>query len=95
MTLARLAYWREIKAGLAHIGPKLHHFCLTASAQAIQQRLEQRGDEPGSWAFQQTERCVSALRSPEFKEHINAEQDPQQIVNLILRNLGCNYQVRD
>jgi ribose 1,5-bisphosphokinase PhnN len=88
VTLARPAYWREIQAGLARIGPELHHFCLTASSQTIQRRLAQRGDEPGSWAFQQTERCVSALRSPEFQAHIDAEQDPQQIVNLIFRNLG-------
>jgi ribose 1,5-bisphosphokinase PhnN len=88
LTLARPAYLRQIKAGLARIGPELHHFCLAASAQTIQQRLEQRGDEPGSWAFQQTARCVNALRSPEFKQHINAEQDPQQIVNLVLKSLN-------
>lgn len=85
MTFAHLGYFQEIRQGLAHLDADLHHFCLTASSNTIHQRLEKRGMPKGSWAHQQTTRCLQAFQSTEFKEFIDAErQSPQEIADIIL-----------
>lgn len=91
MTLAWPVYFREICGGLRRVDPDLHHFCLTASPATIQRRLLARGDQPGSWAFQQTQRCVETLGAQEYGLHIDAEQhDPAQVVQLILQQIGAS-----
>ena len=81
-------YFTVFKNGLSRVDPNLYHFCLTASKEVIHQRLAQRGDEPGSWTFQQTERCVAAHRDPIFSEHIDSEDiDSQQIQEYILSRI--------
>jgi deoxyadenosine/deoxycytidine kinase len=88
MTITRLEYFREIKQGLARLAPDLHHFCLTASIHTIHQRLEERGMPNGSWAHQQTERCLQAFQSAEFKELIDMEhRNPHEVADLILNQI--------
>ena len=88
MTLAHIPYFAEIKGGLSQITPNFHHFCLTASTATIHQRLIERGDEPGSWTFQQSVRCVAAHQDPIFSEQIDSEdKNPQQIQDYILSQL--------
>lgn len=91
MTLAWPLYFREIRDGLRQIDPDLHHFCLTASSATIHQRLLARGEQPGSWAFQQTQRCVETLRAQEYGQHIDTEQhDPARVVRVILKQIGVS-----
>ena len=89
MTLAWPQYYREIVPALRRIDRDLHHFCLTASPTTIQQRLLARGNQVGSWAWQQTERCVATLAASEYAQHIDTEQyDPAAVVELIRQAIG-------
>ena len=86
MTLANTTYFRQIRDGLVRLDPELYHFCLMASYEVIHQRLAERGTEKGDWPFQQTQRCLEALKSSEFQIHIDVEeQDVEQVVETILR----------
>jgi deoxyadenosine/deoxycytidine kinase len=86
MTLANIAYFRQIRDGLARLEPELYHFCLMASYEVIYQRLAERGTEQGDWPFQQTQRCLEALKSLEFQIHVDVEgYNVKQVVETILR----------
>jgi deoxyadenosine/deoxycytidine kinase len=86
MTLVNVTYFRQIRDGLARLDPELYHFCLMASYEVIHQRLVERGTEKGAWAFQQTQRCLEALKVSEFQVHIDVEeQGVKQVVETILR----------
>lgn len=89
MTLVNGAYFRQIREGLAQVDSDLYHFALVASVETIHRRLAQRGDAPGAWSFDQTERCVAALQAAEFREQLDTEKfDPAQIVEVILQRIG-------
>ena len=60
MTLCNPEYFRYIRAGFESVSPAVLHFCLAADYGTIHARLTKRGDEPGSWTFRQTERCLKA-----------------------------------
>ncbi len=61
MTLANSDYHREIIGRLQDDGVKLRHFILTAPKETVKERLIHRGEENGSWAEQQIDRCISAF----------------------------------
>lgn len=89
MTIIKPSYFQEIKAGLAHVSPPIHHFCLTASLPIIQHRLLARGEALGGWSWQTAEKCVWALRGPAFEEYIDAEHQPTAaIVQQILQRVA-------
>lgn len=73
MTLANEERFSRMTAGFAKVASSFHHFCLTASSATIHQRLIDRGDEPGSWPFQQTARCVDEHQKSIYAEHIDTE----------------------
>lgn len=89
MTLAWPIYFREISSGLRRVDPDLHHFCLTAPLPTIEQRLLARGEEPGSWVFQQMQRCVTTLATPEYALHIDTDRhDVADVVRIIRTRVG-------
>ena len=59
MTICNHEYFSHIKSGFESID-ETFHFCLLASEKTVHERLSKRGDEVGSWAFQQTERCLKS-----------------------------------
>lgn len=59
MTIYNHEYFSHIKSGFESID-ETFHFCLLASEETVHERLSKRGDEVGSWAFQQTERCLKS-----------------------------------
>ena len=69
MTLVNPDYYHEIIGKLQMDGVELRHFILTASKETIVERLLHRGEEKGSWAEQQIDRCLNA-----FSETINGEK---------------------
>jgi hypothetical protein len=88
MTLANPACFREIKGGFERIEPAVRHFCLMASGRTIHRRLFSRGHLPGSWPWKRTTRCLAALRSPEFAEHLDTEHvTVGQITDKIIEEL--------
>ncbi len=85
MTLTNPTYFEEIRQGLSEVDSNLHHFCLTASPETIQARLLERGDEAGCWAWQRVESGVVALRSEQFRVHVDTEhQAISEVVETIL-----------
>lgn len=85
MTLIHENY-RVVRSGFEAITPT-RHFTLVAPRETIAQRLVERGDAPGSWAHEQTERCVVALESSEFKFHLDARRPVENLVADLLRSL--------
>ncbi|MDH6284805.1 AAA family ATPase [Prescottella agglutinans] len=78
MTLVNPDYFDEIMSGLAAADVDVRHYALTASPDTLRRRLRTRGgywlgravgrDE--SWAMEQIDRCVAALESERFAEHV-------------------------
>jgi hypothetical protein len=89
MTIRRKDYFDEVMTGLASIDPEVHHFCLTASADAICSRVRTRGEQPaGDWIFDQIEKCVSAFNSELFAEKIDTDKmSPHQTMEYIVSRI--------
>ncbi|SDW68605.1 tunicamycin resistance protein [Paenibacillus sp. PDC88] len=67
---------------------KVYHFTLMASKASIHERLTIRGDTVGGWQFQQTEKCLSALQTSAFAEHIDSEKlNADEITQYILKQI--------
>ncbi len=73
MTLRNIKYFKYIYNGLGTIDSEIYHFCLKASITKIHERLKQRGEKPGNWAFLQTEKCIAAYEKYDFSEYIDTE----------------------
>jgi hypothetical protein len=71
MTLVEPAYFHEIITVLRQEGCNIHHFALTMPEDEIRRRLVKRGDKPGSWNFNQVDKCVKALLDPLFDLRLN------------------------
>ena len=75
MTVVEPAYFDETVGLLRRRGVTVHHFTLAASAKTIRRRLLWRLTAPWAtwWALRRVQRCTSALRSPLFATHVDAE----------------------
>lgn len=89
MTIWRKEYFLEVTSGLKEIDRDFYHFCLTASIEAVHDRLNHRGEQRlGSWAHQQAIKAVPAFNASLFEEHINSElYSPQETSRLILSKI--------
>jgi len=81
MTLTDERNYRTIRKGFEGI-VETQHFTLLADPSTLEARLLERGDEPGSWAFQQIERC-RVLAEPQFARHLDALKSVQQLAEEI------------
>jgi hypothetical protein len=89
MTLVRSGYFDEIIGSLRRAGLTVHHFTLVATPATLRRRLATRLSRPAStlWALRQVTRCVSALESPAFHQHVATDNTPiAQIVKTIRRD---------
>ena len=92
MTLKNKVYFDYIYEGLQSIDKNTYCFCLTASIECIHNRLEERGDKPGSWAHIRTADCLSAYSSDYFGEYVDTENiSIQDTVEYIIGKLGLVY----
>lgn len=81
MTLVNPDYFDEIMAGLSTEGVDVRHFSLIASPDTLRRRLRIRtgywlGRAAGrdeTWAMQQISRCVTALATERFTEHVDTD----------------------
>jgi deoxyadenosine/deoxycytidine kinase len=92
MTIWFEPYFQEIISGLQQFEPDLFHFCLTANAKTIFERLERRRSEHSSedyaWICQRVEGCVDAFQSPIFAVQIGTDNRiPDEIAFEILNIL--------
>ncbi|WKX73133.1 AAA family ATPase [Streptomyces sp. XD-27] len=73
MTVVDPAYHEEMVGALRASGHDVRHFALLARPETVRRRLRGRvmplirGD---SWAVRQIDRCLEALRRPEFERHV-------------------------
>ena len=89
MTLCEKKYFDYIFQGLRTIDNVTSHFCLMASLETIQMRLELRGDVVNSWPFLQTERCIKAFSENNFEEYIECENlASEEVAEYIIERLG-------
>ena len=91
MTIRKFEYFQYILRGFKNIDKDTHHFCLTASVETIHKRLTDRGDLVGSWAFQQTEKCLDAFTTNDYKYYINTENNEIDDVVEIILEMIRNY----
>ena len=92
MTIWYEPYFHEITSGLKQFEPDLFHFCLTATAKTIFERLEGRRSEHTSgayrWICQRVESCVDSFQSLTFAVHIVTDgRTADEIASEILSNL--------
>jgi len=92
MTIWRADYFKEVMSGLSAIDPDIYHFCLTASADVIRNRIDNRGEQqPGDWIFDQIERCIGSFSSDLFEEKIDSSRiSAGQITNHIISRLATS-----
>ena len=84
MTLVEEGYFDEIMGGLTDAGVPVSHFALQASPATLERRLRTRGaywlgralGRPETWALQQIPRCVPALATDRFAEHVPTDDRP-------------------
>lgn len=84
MTLVDEDHFDEIMGALADTGVPVAHFALQASPATLERRLRTRSaywigravGRPETWALQQIPRCVSALATDRFAEHIPTDDRP-------------------
>lgn len=74
MTIYRKDYFQYIYTGLKHLDNQTYHFCLQAEESTIYHRLRKRGELEGNWCFQQTKKCVKALKDECFQEFISTDE---------------------
>lgn len=73
MTLVDIDYYKEIVWKLIENGKAVTPVTLLASKETLEKRLMQRGEEEGSWAHQQIDRCCRALAGEVFQRHIHTD----------------------
>jgi predicted kinase len=81
MTLVRPSYFDEIMSGLRDAGVPVRHFSLMASPETLHRRLRTRGafwlgralGREDTWAMAQITRCVTALATDQFADHVDTE----------------------
>jgi len=89
MTIYKQLNFDYIYAGFKSIDPDCYHFCLSASAETLYQRLAQRGDPIGGWSFQRVEKCVQAFESSRFDEKIETDgKTTDEIIHHILAKIS-------
>lgn len=92
MTVVDPGYHRETVGALRDAGHPVHHFALLASRETVLRRLRGRvvplvrGE---SWAIAQVDRCLDALRKPEFGVHVPTDgRTVPDIAESIARQVG-------
>ena len=91
MTIYKKEYFDYIYNGLKKIDDSIYHFCLTASLDTIHKRLEKRGDIKGSWAYEQTSKCLKAYKEYNFNEYIDTEIcTAKELVDSIFVKVNAN-----
>lgn len=86
MTVTRRDYYEETIGALSQ-RHELKHFILWAEQETIRRRLASRLENGSSWAAQQTERCIAALRTEIpgrriYTDHLSVHQVAERIAEL-------------
>lgn len=90
MTIVNSDYYNEIIGKLQADGVKLYHFILSASKDTVIYRLFQRGEEQGSWAEQQIDRCFNAFNKNICGEKIDTNNmTSNEVAEYILNKCLC------
>ena len=90
MTLANPEYLKTIRDGLAAISPPLYHFCLVASLETIQHRLQSR-EEDTSWSWKKAQEYVPLFGDPQYSVHIDTDSiTVAQVVDRIEKYIADN-----
>ncbi|MEE1941069.1 AAA family ATPase [Streptomyces sp. TRM 70361] len=80
MTLVVPQYFEETVGALRAGGHEVRHVTLLAERETVLRRLRGRRPLPGlpadRWAAGQLDRCLTALRGPEFAEHVHTDNLP-------------------
>ncbi len=92
MTLVDETYYEAIIDKLRESGTEIQMYTLLASNKTITSRLVRRGEVEGTWAFQQTDRCIEQLCKSKFDKHIDTEDKcVNEIVDYIEKQLTLRY----
>jgi hypothetical protein len=86
MAFSNAQYLREISDGIRRFEPRVHHVCLTAPLDVVNERLRGRGAEP--WAYRRAAECCIAHRQSAFDVRLPTEgRTPEAVAAEVLRGL--------
>jgi hypothetical protein len=89
MTVVAEPYFAETVLALRDDGVDVRHFSLLASREQVLRRLRRRGDFKRSWPAQQLDRCLEALASPRFADHLDtADLGVEDVAEAIAGRVG-------
>ncbi len=74
MTIVDASYHNEIVGGLKNVDADIRQYSLLASEDVICERLIERGDALGSWAFKQVTRCCDYLKTESHSRKVNTDK---------------------
>ncbi|MEU8901020.1 AAA family ATPase [Nocardia sp. NPDC048505] len=103
MTVVHPGYFAETVGRLRETGHDVRHFALLAEHDTVRERLRGRG-LPGlrfglrfeSFAVERIDRCLEALRQPEFAEHIHTDHlDVAGVADRIADSAGLRLTPND
>ncbi|MFI6870217.1 AAA family ATPase [Nocardia sp. NPDC050406] len=98
MTVVNAAYFEETVGRLREKGHDVRHFALLARRETVLDRLRERtlfGLRPqgDSFAVGNLDRCLEALRGPEFAEHIHTDDiSTRQVADRIAASAGLTLE---
>ena len=86
MAFSEPRYLDEIRRGAERFDRRVHHFCLVAPLEVVQERLRTRGDQPDThaWEYRRAAECCVAHRSDWSAQHVDASAaTPAQLASQI------------
>lgn len=87
MAFSNIEYLEEIRSGVRRFESRVHHFCLAAPIEVVQERLRRRRSAPSdeAWQLRRAAECCAAHRDPRFGRHVIADQrESEEIAQEIL-----------
>jgi hypothetical protein len=74
MAFSNQGYLDQVRSGAERFDHRVYHFCLVAPLVVVQQRLQSRGADPVShaWEYRRAAECCAAHEDERFLHHIDA-----------------------
>jgi hypothetical protein len=93
MAFSNFSYLSSVREKVRKYEPEIHHFCLVAPFEAVEERLLKRGSDPVSsaWEFRRARECCEAHAGIDFREHVpTAQRSVDAVVEDLLSRLSAN-----
>jgi hypothetical protein len=88
LALVHPAILESMRQGCSTIAP-VYHFCSVATLPTIHQRLQARGDGPGSWPWRKAAQYIPQLAAPSNATHLDTERHiTREIIDHVVTSIA-------